>query len=95
MGDEWYNNKDLFEMIRGLTDEIKSVKTEMHETRMIIKEYNGLRKSIGKCEKRLDAMEVTDEVKKENTSNWKQWISWVIAAVMAGLNAILILKQIF
>jgi chromosome segregation ATPase len=55
--DEWYTNKELFEQLqhfrddfgalsKDLTKEMYDIREEMTETKLLIKEYNGLRKEI-------------------------------------------------
>src|SRR5690625_8012934 len=47
---QWYTNKDLFELINELSD-------EMRETRSMIRQYNGLREKVDAVEKKVDVME--------------------------------------
>ena len=43
---EWYNNKQLFEMLQQLRTEMLDLRKEMGETRAIIRNYNGLREKV-------------------------------------------------
>lgn len=43
---EWYSNKDLYEMLQGLKDDIATLRKEMTETRTLIRDYNGLRAKV-------------------------------------------------
>lgn len=65
MGEQdWYSNKDLFELINGLKDtitneisdfrvELGNAKGEMAQTRQLIKQYNGLRERMDNYKKWL------------------------------------------
>ncbi|AEE95277.1 hypothetical protein [Mahella australiensis] len=48
MGDnqEWYNNKELYEMFQNIESEMYKLRQEMAETRAIIRDYNGLRQKV-------------------------------------------------
>lgn len=54
---DWYSNKDLFEQISAL-------RNEMQETRVLIKSYNGLREQFEEIKKKVN--EVEDIAKKVN-----------------------------
>lgn len=43
---EWYSNKDLYEMLQGLKDDISTLRKEMTETRTLIRDYNSLRAKV-------------------------------------------------
>jgi len=45
-GKEWYNNKELFEMLQQIRREMLDLRKEMAETRAIIRNYNGLREKV-------------------------------------------------
>jgi hypothetical protein len=51
--EQWYTNKDLFEMVQGLKGEIGSLRDEIQTTTTLIRDYNGLRQKINECEKAL------------------------------------------
>ena len=44
--DQWYTNKQLFEMLEEFKDDIKILQLDMKETRTLIRDYNGLRKEV-------------------------------------------------
>lgn len=83
MSNEWYTNKDLFEMIGQLTKQMAELKNEMHETTRIIREYNGLRRTMGELEQKLIRMETSERTSKESSKSWRDWIAWIIAVIMA------------
>ena len=43
---EWYDNKELFEMLQQIRLEMLELRKEMAETRAIIRNYNGLREKV-------------------------------------------------
>lgn len=44
--DEWYDNKQLYEMLQKLEHEIAALSKEMAETRTMIRDYNDLRAKV-------------------------------------------------
>lgn len=58
MNEEWYTNKELFELLHKLENEMAGLRKEMSETRAIIRDYNNLR-----CK-------VEDTAGKVNTLMW-------------------------
>jgi tetrahydromethanopterin S-methyltransferase subunit B len=46
MNENWYNNKELFELIHKLEQDMADLKKEMAETRTLIRDYNNLRGKI-------------------------------------------------
>lgn len=70
----WYDNKELFEMIQGL-------KEELRETTRSIKEYNGLRKKQYDFEGRLISLEQNLNNSKDSKKD-RQWLlGWIVALV--------------
>lgn len=56
----WYSNKDLYEMMVDLSKKLETLGSELDQTRTLIRDYNGLRERLGKCESRLDLAEGKD-----------------------------------
>lgn len=78
MGEEkngqWYTNKELFEMLQGL-------KTDLQETRTLIKQYNGLRQRLDSCEEVLTDL-VSQAKGRASVSNAiRAWGGWAVAVV--------------
>ncbi len=76
--EQWYSNKELYEMLTDFKEEMSDLRLEMKETKTLIRDYNGLRESvnnvnerIGKCEKGID----------ENKGSRKEYIGYIIAAI--------------
>jgi hypothetical protein len=51
--DQWYSNKQLFEMMQEVTTKMAELQLEMAQTTILIRDYNGLRQKIMDCEKAL------------------------------------------
>lgn len=51
---EWYTNKELYEMMVDLSKRLETTNAEMAKTQVLIRDYNGLRERLDKCEQRLD-----------------------------------------
>lgn len=113
---EWYTNKELFEQMQELSkdiynvrQEINNVSQEMNETKLLIQQYNGLRKDIDVLDSRImhckDASrEELKEIKKKlqatenrimemNTSI--KTLRWVAAATISLIGAIATIAKFF
>lgn len=51
---EWYSNKDLYEMMVDLSKGLEATNAELAKTQTMIRDYNGLRGRLDGCEKRLE-----------------------------------------
>lgn len=47
---EWYSNKELYEMMVDLSKRLESTNAELAKTQVMIREYNGLRTRLDRCE---------------------------------------------
>lgn len=70
----WYSNKELFELISGLRDELK-------ETRHIIKQYNGLREKIEIVEDKVKHIETITEARSGFGQSVRDWGGWIFGLV--------------
>ena len=52
--EQWYSNKDLFEMVQSLQGQMAQLSLEIQKTTVLIRDYNGLRERLNTCEQRLD-----------------------------------------
>jgi hypothetical protein len=50
---EWYSNKELYEMMVNLSKGLEKTNAELSKTQVMIRDYNGLREKVEKCEKAL------------------------------------------
>lgn len=80
-GDNWYSNKDIYEMVQGLGKELQ-------ETRSAIKKYNGLHEVIAKAclniadvDKRLLSIEQQALGKYKLGEIIRQWGGWLLAVL--------------
>lgn len=71
-GGQWYTNKELFEQIIGLQD-------EMRETRSIISQYNGLYDKVHNVEKRLQTIESETTGQEKFKKGLRLWSGWIIS----------------
>lgn len=74
----WYSNKELFEMMQGVTKEISSLRLELNETKTLIRDYNGLRETANKNTKRVG--EIQREIDTLSKSR-KEYVGYIIAAI--------------
>lgn len=56
MTEQWYDNKELYEMIMGLKKQIGQLSAEIKTTTELLRTYNGLREKLGKCEQDIAAI---------------------------------------
>lgn len=56
MGEEFFSNRELYELIQETAKEMVELKQEMAETRAIIRDYNGLRKKIQETDARINTL---------------------------------------
>lgn len=47
---DWYDNKDLYEMMVDLSKGLEKTNAELAKTQVLIRDYNGLRQRITDCE---------------------------------------------
>lgn len=74
MSDQWYTNKDLFELINKL-------EKELQETRTVIKKYNGLYAKVGNIKTRVEKMEAEKESRSKTMKVVRDWGGWIFAFV--------------
>ena len=53
---QWYTNKDLYKMMVDLSKGLEKTNAELAKTQVMIRDYNGLRERLGKCESGLRDM---------------------------------------
>lgn len=69
---DWYNNKELFEMIQGLRDDLQ-------ETRTVVRKYNGIRKDLSEVMIRLTSIEQQRVGKNKIGQAIREWGGWIVA----------------
>ena len=50
---DWYSNKELYEMMVSLSKGLEATNAELSKTQAMIRDYNGLRERLGKCEQQI------------------------------------------
>ena len=51
--EQWYSNKDLYEMMVALSKGLEHTSAELEKTQVLIRDYNDLRQKINDCERAL------------------------------------------
>lgn len=74
MPEEWYSNKELFEQILAL-------RSEMSETRTLIKQYNGLREIVDVVKDKVEDMEAHTKGRNSTLEAIRLWGGWVVAII--------------
>ena len=46
MTDNWYDNKDIYEMLQEVRQDMSALREEMAATRTLIRDYNSLRQKL-------------------------------------------------
>lgn len=78
---QWYTNKDLFEQISGMQSEFHSLRTDMKETRHMIRQYNGLREEIANIDRKVNDMQARARGRSSVGKAIREWGGWLIAVV--------------
>jgi len=63
--EQWYSNKDLYEMMVALSKGLENTNAELAKTQTMIRDYNGLRERLSACEQRLEQDAGTGQGLKE------------------------------
>jgi len=87
--EQWYSNKELFEQMLSMKDDIQSLRAEMRETREIIRRYNGLREELYKVKDKVEEMEAKSQGKNavfEAIRNWGGWLFALITLIILLIN---------
>lgn len=71
---QWYNNKELYEMLLGLKDELK-------ETRAAVQKYNGLRADLNHCMTDILAIKQQAVGRYSVGKAIRDWGGWIVAVV--------------
>ncbi|WP_273321195.1 hypothetical protein [Vallitalea guaymasensis] len=71
------SQKEFYEAVQELKDEIHGVTKEMTETKTLIRDYNGLREKIDTIDDRVQKLENNNDNKK----NYREYIAWLVALV--------------
>jgi len=72
--DQWYTNKDLFEQIMELQQDMK-------ETRSVINKCNDLYEKVNYLKVRIDQVEYRRLNKTDFVNSIRQWGGWIFALI--------------
>ena len=61
---EWYNNKQLYEMLVVLSKGQEKTNAKIEKLELTIRDYNGLRGTLNDCKERLDKHEAAEAAEK-------------------------------
>lgn len=85
---EWYGNKELYEMFLSLKKEFLDLKSELSLTRQFIKQYNHLQQTVNMCMDKIDALEKMEDFatgmsrgKRELLFAIRKWGGWIVAII--------------
>jgi len=73
-GEQWYSNKDLYEKINILRE-------EMQKTITVIKQYNGLREKIEEVNIEVGALKAKAMERSSILDSVRQWGGWLFAFI--------------
>lgn len=82
--EQWYTNKDLFEMVQSLRGEMQDTRLELQQTRTVVRQYNNLREQLGTCQKDILTLQQKTVGKQAVLNNIRLW-----GAVLIALGAFL------
>jgi len=92
MGEPWYTNKELFEMLLGVKQEVSglradvaALRSELTATRESLRQYNGLRE-------RLQALEHQAIGRASIGRSIREWGGWIIAILSFALSVFKVMK---
>lgn len=87
-GNQWYDNKDLFEMIQVLKKEMAGLMNDLTQTRQEIKVYNNLRGTLNQTMSELNDLKIefaesqSKAVGRQSVANGIiKWGGWLIGLV--------------
>ena len=76
---QWYTNKEIFEMVQNLRDELR-------ETRDVVKKYNGIRDDLDWCVDKLQKNKNISAGQNIFILAFRDWLGWIVALVAIYLN---------
>lgn len=96
---QWYSNKELYEKLTDISGDFIKLSGEMKETRVLIKQYNGLREEIEEVKRESFATQtkvntMADRWHGRNKTldtlrNWGGWVFGLITLIILIYNQII------
>ena len=84
---EWYENKELYDLIVKLTAQTEVLSNKLDNTIKIVGKYNGLREDLLSIKKRIDYIETEKLAKHKIGDQVIKWSGWIIAIISLGFTA--------
>lgn len=81
---EWFDNRQLYEMIQKLNKVIMSLRTELAVTRQIVSQYNNLRGRLDATEAKVNRWESAKSGKDDLKRAILAWGGWIVAIASAA-----------
>ncbi len=78
---EGVTQKEFYEAMAKMTKKVSDLTVAMTETTTLIRDYNGLRKTIGDVDNRVQKLENNSDNKKD----YRAYIGWLVGIVSTGL----------
>lgn len=75
---DWYSNKEIFEMMTDLKENMNCLSLEIKETKTLIRDYNNLRGTIGKHTSQINALE---QVTQKLNESKREYIGYILATI--------------
>lgn len=78
---QWYSNKEIFENLNGISKDLIKLRGEMKETRILIKQYNGLREKIEGVEDEVRVLVNEGKGRRDGVEGLRAWGGWLFGAI--------------
>ena len=78
---QWFTNKDLFLLIGDVQNDFNGLRSEMRETRMLMKQYNGLREELGEMKEEFESMKAMSKGRNSVGTAIRNWGGWIFALI--------------
>ena len=93
--EQWYSNRELFEMIQTWKDDVKELRQEMRETKAMIHQYNDLKTKLLQAQERIYTLEKQNYGKDKVAEFVRRWGGWIVAAIMTIITTVKVLYDIY
>lgn len=91
-GKDWYNNKELYEMIEKMKEQFMEFNENFHKYNGLVEKYQSilekqknLNEKVLVLEKEKVMLNTKKETSKETNDNWGEWIVRIIALVSTAI----------
>jgi len=94
---DWYSNKQLYEMIEGLRQNMTDFNENFHKYNGLVEKQQELKKEVKKKKnivkanrKKLEKIEQLKKTKHNVYCNWRLWVAWIVSILLGISNLYLI-----